>query len=143
MSLSKMAQVAAAPASSRPVGLDVAIIDGVVASPPAASTGAGSTTSAPTTTSTVDAKSTVNANTPDGTPAPEKGRFVKVAAFALVSFTIYAMAIPDNPFEQVADALGINLNVVAGVLVLLTGFTLPRIAAWLDVPAEDADQGSR
>ena len=84
-----------------------------------------------------------HANTPDGTPAPEKSRFVKVAAFALVSFTIYAMAIPDTPFEPVADALGITLNVVAGVLVLLTGFTLPRIAAWLDVPAEDADQGSR
>jgi hypothetical protein len=81
----------------------------------------------------------VHAANPETTPAPSLGRFVKIVVFALIAFTIYVMAMPDNPFEQLANDSDVNINAVSGVLALLAGFVLPMVASWLGVPARDAE----
>ena len=83
-----------------------------------------------------------HADDAEANPPPDTSRFVKIAVFAVVAFTIYAMAIPDTPFEQLAGRLNLNLNLVGGVLALLAAFVLPTVASWLGVPAADADTDS-
>lgn len=72
---------------------------------------------------------------------PEGKRYFSIFVLALASFTIYAMAIPDNPFEsiQLPASLGVELNQIAAGLAAIAAFAFPTIAEWLGVPMSDSD----